>query len=69
MTAQDDHLCDHLHDALRTAWSAVDARFVEYAHALLEALCATIELRAVVLNEARRSPPQGSASSGAHARG
>lgn len=56
MNTRDDRLCTQLHDALSTARRAADARFVEHAHALVRALCSTIELRAAVLNVARSSP-------------
>ena len=56
MTTRDDRLCSHLRDALSTARAAADGGFVEHAHALVEALCSTIELRAGVLNAGRRSP-------------
>jgi len=56
MNTRDDRPCTHLRDALSTARSAADARYVEHAHALVRALCSTIELRAAVLNTARRSP-------------
>ena len=56
MTTRDDRLCSHLRDALSTARSAADGGFVGHAHALVRALCSTIELRADVLNASRRSP-------------
>lgn len=56
MTSRDDRLCNHLRDALSTARSAADGGFVEHSHALVRALCSTIELRADMLNAARRSP-------------
>lgn len=56
MTTRDDRLCTDLRDALCTARAAADGSFVEHAHALMRALCSTIELRAAVLNTARRSP-------------
>lgn len=56
MTTRDDRLCSQLRDALSTARSAADGGFVEHTHALVRALCSTIELRAAVLTTARRSP-------------
>jgi len=60
MSTRDDRLCTDLRQALRTARAAADARFLEHAHALVRALCSTIELRAAVLNAGRSSPKRAS---------
>lgn len=52
----DDQLCTTLRDALRTARTAADTRYLDHARWLIRALCSTIELRAEVLHLARTRP-------------
>lgn len=56
MPDHDDQLCTTLRDALRTARTAADARFLDHARWLIRALCSTIELRARLLHLARTRP-------------